>query len=209
MGPTGRVRTVRFAEADVTVPWRVIALALGRSLGAVAITLVLYSLAPVPTKESAAVAIVVSLAGLLALATVFSWQVSRISRSARPAIAALEAFIFVFGMFLTLFATLYLGLSSSDPDAFSQGMDKVGAVYFSVTVLATVGFGDISAVSDAARIAVTIQMILDLVLIGAAVKLLGSSARRAIAANVQASSAQASPSQAWPDADQEGIIRDE
>ena len=35
------------------------------------------------------------------------------------------------------------------------------SLYFSVTVFATVGFGDISAVSDAARVVVTIRMITD------------------------------------------------
>jgi hypothetical protein len=39
-------------------------------------------------------------------------------------------------------------------------------VYFSVTVFATVGFGDISPVSDPARIVVTVQMIADLLVLG-------------------------------------------
>ena len=72
------------------------------------------------------------------------------------------------------------------PDSFTQPMNKVAGVYFSVTVLATVGFGDISPVTDTARILVTVQMVLDLVLIGAAVKLLGASARRAVDARLGA-----------------------
>ena len=45
-------------------------------------------------------------------------------------------------------------------------MSRTDAVYFSVTVFATVGFGDISPVSDAARVVVTFQMIADLLVLG-------------------------------------------
>jgi hypothetical protein len=47
-----------------------------------------------------------------------------------------------------------------------------------VTTLSTVGFGDITASSDAARIVVTVQMIFDIVFIGFAVRVLTSVARR-------------------------------
>ena len=77
-----------------------------------------------------------------------------------------------------------VGGSATDPATFTQVVDKVAGVYFSVTVLATVGFGDISAVSDLARIMVTVQMIIDLVLIGVTVKLLGTVARRAVEARL-------------------------
>ena len=40
------------------------------------------------------------------------------------------------------------------------------ALYFTVTVFSTVGFGDILAVSDTGRAVVTIQMISNLVLLG-------------------------------------------
>ena len=61
-------------------------------------------------------------------------------------------------------------------------MDKVAGIYFTTTVLTTVGFGDISPVSDTARIVVTLQMVLGMVLIGTAFKALGFSAKRAVTA---------------------------
>jgi hypothetical protein len=56
--------------------------------------------------------------------------------------------------------------------AFSQGMTRLDSLYFTVTVFATVGFGDISPVSQAARIVVMIQMIGDFALIGVGVRIL-------------------------------------
>jgi voltage-gated potassium channel len=47
-----------------------------------------------------------------------------------------------------------------------------------VTIFSTVGFGDISAKSEAARLVVTFQMLLDLVLIGVVVKLFFSAITR-------------------------------
>lgn len=44
-------------------------------------------------------------------------------------------------------------------------------MYLSATVFTTVGFGDITAKTEAARVVVTIQMMLDLVIIGLVVRL--------------------------------------
>jgi Ion channel len=50
---------------------------------------------------------------------------------------------------------------------------------FAVTVFSTVGFGDITAKTEAARLVVTGQMIADLVILGLAVKIiLGAVSRR-------------------------------
>jgi hypothetical protein len=49
-------------------------------------------------------------------------------------------------------------------------LSRTDAMYFSATVFTTVGFGDIAAKSQAARIIVTFQMMLDLVIIGIVVR---------------------------------------
>ena len=57
-------------------------------------------------------------------------------------------------------------LSATDPGAFTEPLSRVDTLYFVVTVFATVGFGDISPVSEVARVLVTVQMVGDLILIG-------------------------------------------
>ena len=55
------------------------------------------------------------------------------------------------------------------------------ALYFAVTIFSTVGFGDITPKTDLARIIVSIQMLLDLVIIGAVVRLLLTAAQAGLA----------------------------
>lgn len=51
------------------------------------------------------------------------------------------------------------------------------ALYFTLATLATVGYGDVHAVGQAARIAVTGQILFNLVFVGVAVAVLGSAVR--------------------------------
>jgi hypothetical protein len=56
--------------------------------------------------------------------------------------------------------------------------DKTDALYFNVSTLATVGFGDVHPVGVLARAAVTVQIVFNLVFLGAAVSLISSFFRR-------------------------------
>ena len=57
-------------------------------------------------------------------------------------------------------------MSTEFAGSFSQQLTHTDALYFTVTVFATVGFGDITAKTEAARLVVTGQMIIDLIIIG-------------------------------------------
>ncbi len=59
----------------------------------------------------------------------------------------------------------------------SQKLDHSSALYFTTTVFSTVGFGDITPLTDAARLTVSAQMIIDLVIIGVVVRLLINAAK--------------------------------
>jgi hypothetical protein len=76
---------------------------------------------------------------------------------------------------------VYVSLSASGPATFSEHLDRPDGVYFTITVLATVGFGDITPVSTAARMVVTGQMLLNLVVIGLVVRLVLVAAKRGVA----------------------------
>ena len=80
-------------------------------------------------------------------------------------------------LFLVVFAVFYLSLSQASTTHFSEPLNHSSALYLVVTVFSTVGFGDITPKGDLARIAVSIQMLLDLVVIGAVVRLLTTAAK--------------------------------
>ena len=79
-----------------------------------------------------------------------------------------------------LFAWLYVAISQSDPHTFSEPLTRSGSLYFTITVLSTVGFGDITPVTDAARLLVAGQMLCDLVVIVIVVKLITGVAKHRV-----------------------------
>ncbi len=116
------------------------------------------------------------------VAAVVAWQVRRIEAADLPELRAVEALGLIIALFLCAFSGLYLGLSNSIAGDFSQPLDHVRALYFTVTVFSTVGFGDIVPKTDSARLIVSAQMLLDLAIIGVVVRLLFNAARSRIGA---------------------------
>jgi voltage-gated potassium channel len=142
---------------------------LARLIVTTALFIALYALVPiegVTTRDTVVRLVIV----LIALPLVFTWQVYSIKSARYPDLRATEAVIAAVTIFVILFALLYLGMAVSDARNFSQPLDRVSAIYFTVTVLSTVGFGDIAAASDASRVLVTIQMLLDLAIIAIVVR---------------------------------------
>jgi hypothetical protein len=140
----------------------------------------LYYLLPVKRDSDATTALRLTVD--LALVAVFlGWQTSRLARSELPELRAAQALGAFVRLFIGVFSSIHLSLSQSDSSNFSQTLDHTEALYFTTTVLSTVGFGDITPHTDPARIAVSIQMLLDLVIIGIVVRLRFGAAKTRIA----------------------------
>jgi voltage-gated potassium channel len=73
-------------------------------------------------------------------------------------------------LFLLLFASVYFVMERASPASFSHALTRTDSLYFTVTVFSTVGFGDITAASQTARLLVTAQMILDLLALGLGIR---------------------------------------
>jgi voltage-gated potassium channel len=108
-------------------------------------------------------------------------QVPAIIRSRYPVLRAIEALAVLVTVYLLIFARIYVANSQNDPAGFSSPLDHVTALYFTVTVFATVGFGDVVALTDSMKLLVTGQMLLNLMVLGLGIRLLTSAARRGIA----------------------------
>ncbi|NUR07535.1 MAG: two pore domain potassium channel family protein [Nocardioidaceae bacterium] len=118
--------------------------------------------------------------GLILVAGMLVWQARIISTSPYPRVRALEGLVTTFPIVILLFATTYFVYGEREPANFSESMTRVDSLYFTVTVFATVGFGDITAVSQSARGLVTLQMVVDLVLIGLVVRAFVGSVQRSL-----------------------------
>ncbi|MFD6187412.1 potassium channel family protein [Streptomyces goshikiensis] len=110
--------------------------------------------------------------GIAVLALLLAWQIRRITLSPWPGLRAMEALAVTVPLVVLLFATTYWLMERSVPGSFSETLSRTGALYFSMTVFSTVGFGDITARSDAARLLTTGQMTVNFLLVGVAARLL-------------------------------------
>jgi voltage-gated potassium channel len=132
---------------------------------------ILYVFAPMDgrSEDAFALRLVVSLVVLMVVVT---WQIIAVTRSPSPRLRGIEGVAFSVPLLILVFASAYVSMSTIDAGSFTAPLSKVDSVYFTVTVFATVGFGDITPKTEIARILVTIQMIADLVLIGVLAKVL-------------------------------------
>ncbi len=108
----------------------------------------------------------------------FFYQLRSISRAQHPGVRASEAMISSAFLFLAMFATIYTIISAGDAGAFTEKLTPFTGSYVAVTILSTVGFGDITPISVAARSVVMIQMILGLVYLGLVVKVFAGAAKK-------------------------------
>jgi hypothetical protein len=149
---------------------RRLALTLVRSSAVTAVLVAAYYLSPL--DRLADVPLGISLAvGLLALVAVAAYQVRSIIRSRHPALRAVEALAVTAPLFLLLFAAGYFLMAEADGSNFNvHTLTRTDSLYFTVTIFATVGFGDINPTSQAARVLVMVQMILDLIVLGLGIR---------------------------------------
>lgn len=108
--------------------------------------------------------------GLLAVTALFLWQVRMIARSRHPQLHALELLAALLPLFVLLFATSYFLLERATPGSFTEPLTRTDALCFTLTVVSTVGFGDISARTETARVMTMIQMSGGILLAGVAAR---------------------------------------
>jgi voltage-gated potassium channel len=162
-------------QADQELPpatrRRLIIAAVLRGLAVTTALVVLYYLLPLDRPWDADTAVRI-LIGLLVFAGLTVWQVKAIAGSRYPGLRAAEALGFIIPFYLLLFASTYFVMERASAANFTEPLTRTDALYFSVTVFTTVGFGDIAAKSEAARVVLIVQMLADLALLGAGAKVL-------------------------------------
>jgi hypothetical protein len=148
-----------------------------RVAGLVAALVALYYLLPLD-HSSTLVAVTILLIGLAGYIVLVAVHVRLIIRSPFPGLRAVESLAFLSSAFLLLFASTYVVLAAQSAANFGGHLSHTDGLYFTVTVFSTVGFGDITAKTETARLVVTGQMFADLIILGVAIKVITNAIRR-------------------------------
>ena len=116
---------------------RLIGLGLLRALATTVVLVALYYLLPLDHIRNVPVTLAVGLVILLAVTVV---QLRIIVKARYPAVRAIEALAATVPLFLLLFASAYIAMTSANPANFStHPLTRTDALYFTVTVFTTVG----------------------------------------------------------------------
>jgi hypothetical protein len=142
-----------------------------RSLVVLLAVLAIYYAVPVgelPSGEGLAFSVVVVVVGCTVIARLVIDQLRRqLSPAGREEVVRVQSLVFLVYATVLLFALVYTGMAEASDHQFVGLETKTDGLYFTVTTLATVGFGDIHARGQVARAIVTLQIVFNLVFVGA------------------------------------------
>ena len=158
--------------------------ALSRSLLALVLTIVIYSTAPLPGDVPGPI-------GLTIFSVVGVWFVVVLVRQIRVFVQThgqrqvrFEALATSLYLVVITFALIYDVLAKTH-FAFAGLCNRVDGLYMTVATLKTVGFGDVHATGQGARIIVTVQMGFDLFFVAAFAGLVSGIVAQRRSANLQ------------------------
>ncbi len=103
-----------------------------------------------------------------------------IATSETPRLQAIETAAVALPGLIVLYASVYAVMSHDHPASFSEVLGRTGALYYTMTVFATVGFGDITPATEGTRIVTMTQMVVGLLAVGLAAKLLVGAVQEAV-----------------------------
>jgi voltage-gated potassium channel len=136
------------------------------TVGLVAAITAIYYVLPVPRPIDEGDWALLFSCGLAALGVLIVLSIRRLLRSGEQArVRALVLLLCVTVLFFSYADVALAGIAGE----FASLHTKTDGLYFSVSTLATVGFGDVHASGQLARIAVTLQIVFNLVFLGAAI----------------------------------------
>jgi voltage-gated potassium channel len=150
----------------------------GRGLLALAGVLVAYYAGEVPSNWDIVLAALGLVAGLGALVFVVVRQVQLMAQyEAGDPSVRLDVLVVVVFAVVPLFSLGYYAIEQGDSGQFADLATKTDALYFALSTLATVGFGDVHATGQLARILVSVQIVFDLLFVAFVVSVLTAQIR--------------------------------
>jgi hypothetical protein len=149
-----------------------IVFALIRIFGAIVALLLAYFMFPMTDRDNLVLGLSAVVAGLAVFAVIFYRQLHKIRQADYPLLRAAEAVMLIAATFIVIMATIASIFANADASNYSEPLSRLDALYFTVTTLATVGFGDITPTAPATRAFTTLQILLGVALLGVGVRAL-------------------------------------
>jgi hypothetical protein len=152
-----------------------------------ALVLVLSAYALVPLSSPVHAGSLLRLSGvLLLLVGAAAVMVRQLRLSAFDGERHVDGLVLAVVIMTVTFALTFCLLEHRDPGQVAGLDTKVDALYFTASTILTIGYGDVHAEGQAARVLVLVQMVFDIVFIASAATMLTSRVRRAASARVSA-----------------------
>ena len=148
-----------------------IIVAIARTVASVGILVLIYFLVPMG-RLNGPESVLLLAAGLIVVAAVLALQIRATMQSPHPALRAVESLGITVPLLLLLFSAAHYLLGMTVSDSYTQSLTRLDALYFSVTMFATVGFGDIAPVTQGARVITMLQMLVNLAFVGVVARVL-------------------------------------
>jgi voltage-gated potassium channel len=112
-----------------------------------------------------ALSVFLTLLGIAVLAIAITGQVRR--QLAMDPDAHVQSLVMLLELVVVVFAVGYYVLELSEPGEMAGLETRTDSLYFTVSTLTTIGFGDVHAAGQLARVMVIIQMVFDVVFVAA------------------------------------------
>jgi voltage-gated potassium channel len=143
-------------------------------------------------ETATVVAVLVTLVGVVLLGWAIAGQVRR-ELTGGPEVRV-DTLLTLLSLVAVVFAFGYLLLEQSSPGQFVELETRTDALYFTLSTLATVGFGDVHAQGQVARALVSMQIVFDVVFVAALVATLTGRLRYRVAERAESRRAAAAGS---------------
>jgi Ion channel len=139
--------------------------------GLAILALVVYFLIPLDRQYAEIAAGALVIGATFALVPLAVHRARRVLTSDQPVLVAAQSLAITLMLLIVSFSSVYFVLGSTHEGQINGIRTKIDALYFTITILSTVGFGDVTATGQAARALVTTQMVVDLVFLAVAIRL--------------------------------------
>ncbi|MFF2651141.1 potassium channel family protein [Streptomyces sp. NPDC058045] len=149
-----------------------------------------------PVLSWTAFSVALAVIATLLLLQVRDIQLGRVRSMKRPGIVIVA----LMSLTLLTFSTAYSAMAR-EPGQFDGLRTRLDALYFTLVTLATVGYGDVTASGQAARLVTMLQIVYDLVILTAAATALSHYLRSQLRSRAGRDGTDPDPEESGPDTD--------